>query len=276
MDTDTPLEPFEVFAIKYAEHRRTAASNFLGGDPHDGPMPMDYFIWMARNSSGTWIIDTGFNAETASQRGRNFIRCPAQSLALLEVDNQSVKDVIVTHLHYDHIGNFDLFPAARYHLQDSEMQFATGRHMAHKCAHEAYNLEDVVGMVRQVYKGRVDFHDGDADLAPGLTAHLVGGHTMGLQIVRVYTQRGWIVLASDASHFYRNFIEDRPFPIVFNVDDMVTGWARMRELADSEDHIIPGHDPQVLARYPAFSDELRGSVCSLHLVPTSPNAPFHG
>lgn len=162
------------------------------------------------------------------------------AVRLLDIDASSIANIVVTHLHYDHIGNFDRFPNARYHLQDQEMRFATGRHMSYKCAHEAYNIEDVVGMIRQVYKGRVDFHDGDETLAPGLSVHLVGGHTMGLQIVRVYTQCAWIVLASDASHYYRNFIEDRPFPIVFNVDDMVARWDRMRELADSEDHIVPG------------------------------------
>ncbi|WP_445620212.1 N-acyl homoserine lactonase family protein [Kushneria sp. Sum13] len=263
------IEKYEVFAIKYAEHRRTAGSNFMGGDPHDGPMPMDYFIWVVRNSSGAWVIDTGFNAETATKRGRDLIRCPGASLSMIGIDAATVRDVIVSHLHYDHIGNFDLFPAARYHLQDIEMQFATGRHMAHKCAHEAYNLEDVVGMVRQVYKGRVAFHDGDAELAPGLSVHLVGGHTMGLQVVRVFTQRGWVVLASDASHYYRNFIENRPFPIVFNVEDMITGWGRMRELADSDDHIIPGHDPQVLLKYPAPHPRLQGMVCELHVNPDS-------
>lgn len=55
--------------------------------------------------------------------------------------------------------------------------------------------------------------------------------------------------------------------VVFNVHDMVTGWDRMRELADSEDHIVPGHDPAVLVRYPAYSHDLRGAVCKLHLAP---------
>lgn len=263
---DTP-EPYKVYAVKYAEHRRTASSNFMGGDPHDGPMPMDYFIWVATNSLGTWVIDTGFNQNTSQARGRDFIRCPADSLKRLDIDAATVKDVIITHLHYDHVGNFDLFPAAKYHLQDKEMQFATGRHMAHKCAHEAYDLENVVGMVREVYQGRVEFHDGDTTLAPGLSVHLVGGHTMGLQIVRVYTERGWIVLASDASHYYRNFVENRPFPIVFSVDDMVTGWERMRELADSENHIVPGHDPAVLIQYPPPHESLQGSICALHVEP---------
>lgn len=270
MHTQDTLEPYKVYAVKYAEHRRTASSNFMGGDPHDGPMPMDYFIWVATNSTGTWIIDTGFNQKTAQARGRDFIRCPAASLKCLDIDAATVKDVIITHLHYDHVGNFDLFPSARYHLQEKEMQFATGRHMAHKYAHEAYDVENVVGVVREVYQGRVQFHDGDTVLTPGLSVHLVGGHTMGLQVVRVFTERGWIVLASDASHYYRNFVENRPFPIVFSVEDMVIGWDRMRALADSDNHIVPGHDPVVLLQYPPSSEEMKGSICALHAEPQFP------
>lgn len=126
MNIAPAIEPFDVFAVKYAEHRRTASSNFLGGDPHDGPMPMDYFIWVATNSTGTWVIDTGFNQATARQRGRDFIRCPAESLRMLGIDGAAVDNVIITHLHYDHVGNFYLFPSATYHLQDHEMVFATG------------------------------------------------------------------------------------------------------------------------------------------------------
>jgi glyoxylase-like metal-dependent hydrolase (beta-lactamase superfamily II) len=166
-------------------------------------------------------------------------------------------------LHYDHIGNFDLFPAATFHLQDLEMRYATGRHMGERFFSGAYDVEDVAGMVRRVYAGRVRFHDGDAELAPGLSIHLIGGHTMGLQSVRVRTRRGWLVLASDASHFYANMEQVRPFPIVWSVADMVQGYRRLRELAESPEHIIPGHDPLVLERYPAPSPELRGIVARL-------------
>ena len=48
--------------------------------------------------------------------------------------------------------------------------------------------EDVVGVVRRVYDGRVRFHDGDTELHPGISLHLIGGHTMGLQVVRVATR----------------------------------------------------------------------------------------
>lgn len=257
------MAPYEVYAIKYAHHARRAGENFIGGDPHDGPMPLDYFVWLVRGEAGQYVVDTGFSAAVAARRGREHLRCPAAALSLLKCDAASVKDVIVTHLHYDHIGNFERFPGATFHLQDLEMNYATGRHMGERFFSGAYDVEDVVGMVRRVYAGRVRFHDGDAELAPGLSVHLIGGHTMGLQAVRVHTRRGWVVLASDASHFYANMEEVRPFPIVWSVADMVQGYRRLAELAASREHIIPGHDPLVLERYPAPSVELKGIVARL-------------
>lgn len=254
---------YEVYAIKYARHERSAAQNFLGGDPHDGPMPMDYFVWLVRGAGLELVVDTGFNSATAARRQRQLLRPVDQALALLEVDAASVRDVVITHLHYDHVGNFECFPQASFHLQDLEMQYATGRNMCHEALRHAFDVEDVVGMVRRVYAGRVRFHAGDAELFPGISVHLIGGHTMGLQVVRVATRRGWVVLASDASHYYANMGEGRPFPIVYNVGDMMEGWSRLRALADSPEHVIPGHDPLVLARYPAPSPALEGIVARL-------------
>jgi len=254
---------YEVYAIKYAHHARRRSENFIGGDPHDGPMPLDYFVWLIRGDGREVVVDSGFSAAVAKKRGRDHIRCPTEGLKLLGSEPKMVKDVVITHLHYDHVGNFDLFPAATLHLQDLEMRYATGRYMGHECFRGAYDLEDVVGMVRRVYEDRVRFHDGDAELAPGISLHLIGGHTMGLQVVRVRTRRGWMVLASDASHFYANMDEIRPFPIVWSVADMVEGYRRLRSLADSPAHIIPGHDPLVMERYPAPSREVQGIAVRL-------------
>jgi glyoxylase-like metal-dependent hydrolase (beta-lactamase superfamily II) len=254
---------YEVYAIKYAHHERRASENFIGGDPHDAPMPLDYFVWLLRGAGREIVVDTGFSAAMAEKRGRRHLRCPTAGLRSLGVNAEEVKDVVITHLHYDHVGNFDLFPAATLHVQDLEMRYATGRYMCDACFRGAFEVEDVVGVVRRVYEGRVRFHDGDAELCPGVSLHLIGGHTMGLQAVRVATRRGAVVLASDASHFYANMEQARPFPIVWSVADMVDGYRRLRSLAESPAHVIPGHDPLVLERYPAVSKELEGIAVRL-------------
>ncbi len=265
------LQPYEVYAIRYARHeQRRRSENFIGGhaDPHDDPpMPLDFFVWVVRGPAGTFVVDSGFDEAMAARRQRRIL-CPVgEGLRRIGVDPATVGDVLVTHLHYDHAGNNDLFPQARYHLQDREMQFSTGRCMCHAPLRHAYAVEDVTAMVRKVFEGRVQFHDGAAEVAPGLSLHHVGGHTMGLQVVRVWTRRGWMVLASDASHYYANMEESRPFPIVYNVADMLEGHRLVHRLASAPQNVIPGHDPLVLERYPAPRDDLEGIVARLDADP---------
>jgi glyoxylase-like metal-dependent hydrolase (beta-lactamase superfamily II) len=114
-----------------------------------------------------------------------------------------------------------------------------------------------------VFDGRVAFHDGDEQLAPGLTLHHIGGHSKGLQCVRVTTRRGNVVLAADATHLYAHVNEGRVFPITYSVAETLEGYATLKKLADSADHIIPGHDPDVLKRYPAARPGLEDWVVDL-------------
>ena len=138
------LPIYEVFAMRYATREAQRKNHFIGGDPHDGPMPMDYFVWVVRNAQHTFVVDTGFGAEVAAQRGRTLLRTPAEGLAAIGVDVAQVKDVIITHLHYDHVGTFESFPIAQFHLQDDEMAYATGRHMRHKQFNHGYEVDEVV------------------------------------------------------------------------------------------------------------------------------------
>jgi glyoxylase-like metal-dependent hydrolase (beta-lactamase superfamily II) len=257
----------EVFAVRYAHHDRQSPENFLFGDPHDILQPLAYFVWVIRGPHGTFVVDTGFDEAMATKRGRTIVRPVAEGLRSLGIAPDTVEDVIVTHLHYDHCGNHDAFPKARFHLQDTEIAYATGRYMCHETMRIPFEVDDVVAMVRKVFAGRVVFHDGTGQLAPGITVHRIGGHSKGLQCVRVKTKRGHVVLASDATHLYGHINEGRVFPVTFNVGDVLEGYSTIKKLADSLDHIVPGHDPAVIGKYPAAAPGLEKLVVRLDVNP---------
>ena len=187
------LPQYEIFALRYGTMaKRSRRENFITQDPHDEPMPMDYFVWVVRNAERTILVDTGFSARQAKERGRTLLRCPIESLSLLGIAPGDIQDVVLTHLHYDHAGNIDLLPNARFHVQDGEVDYACGRHMCHGLFRHAYDVEDVVSLVRRLYANRVVFHDGREELAPGIELIKIGGHTKGLQsCVCIRHAAGW-------------------------------------------------------------------------------------
>lgn len=260
--TDT----YELYAVRYGHHGRNASENFIGGDPHDGPMPLDYYVWAIVGAGRTFVFDTGFDAAKSKLRKRDLLRPVGEGLKMIGIEPDAVEDVILSHLHFDHCGNHNLFPRARYHVQDAEMAYCTGRCMCHSFLRQPFDYDDVANMVAKLFAGRVSFHHGVSEVAPNLFVHRVGGHSKGLQIIRVLTRRGWVVLGSDAAHFYANFEESRPFPVVESLTDMLEGYATMKRLATSVDHIIPGHDPLVLALYPKAIDGI-DDVVRLDLDP---------
>jgi glyoxylase-like metal-dependent hydrolase (beta-lactamase superfamily II) len=241
---------YEIFAIRYATVDRRSRDNFISTDLPDAPMPMDYFVWAIRGPDQDVVVDTGFTEATARARNRRYLHSPIDALRHLGFDPEKVKHVVITHLHYDHAGNLARFPAAKFHVQEAEVGYATGKFMLHRPLRHAYDVEDVVWMVRSIYAGRVLFHGDSGEVLPGITLHHVGGHTAGLQVVRVHTARGWVVLASDATHFYENLRGRSPFPIVHDVGAMLEGYRLLEDLADGPDHIVPGHDPAVVRLFP--------------------------
>ncbi len=271
---------YEVYAVQYAyrpdrKRHETFITNAWTDPQHGADQPISYYVWAIVNAERTIVVDTGFDAAEAARRRaqsgelwRPEIKCtPAEGLRMIGIDAATVADVIITHLHFDHAGTLEDFPAARFHLQEQEMQFATGPCMAHSYFNGAYTVDHVIDMVRHVYSGRVVFVAGDAEISPGVTVHCIGGHTLGIQCVRVRTRRGWVVLASDASHMYDNFEKMAPYPIVSDVRTMLRGFERLKTLAESPGHIIPGHDPLVMARYPVATASCEDFVVRLDADP---------
>ncbi|OAN85734.1 N-acyl homoserine lactonase family protein [Sulfitobacter geojensis] len=240
------MSDWEVHAVKYADRNaRIRADSFMFDDNHDAPHPMDYFMWVLKRGAEVILVDTGYDDAEAAERGRPIRMNPVASLLPFGIAPEDITQIIVTHLHYDHAGGLHLFPNAKLHMQAAEMAYATGPCMCHDTLRMPFSAGHICEALRRLYSGQVIFHDGDAQVADGVTVHRIGGHSRGLQAVRVRTMSGWMVLASDAAHFYENLTDRKPFPIVVDLEDMLNGFDTLARLASRHELIVPGHDPLV-------------------------------
>ncbi len=262
-------ETYEVLALKYAtQPDRTRFDNFMSADDHSSPQPLDFFVWVIRNANRTILFDTGYDHAEAKTRGRPLNLEPREVLKHIGIEAASIETVIISHLHFDHAGTLDHYGAAHFHIQAAEMAYATGPCMCEEPMRGVFTADHVCSMVKKVYSGRVQFHDGDGEVAPGVTVHRMGGHSKGLQSVRVMTANGPLMLASDAAHLYENFEKRKPFSITIDVEETLKSYTRLEQLASSRDRVIPGHDPLVLKRYPAWKPETEGIVHRLDVGAT--------
>ena len=270
---DGPEDAYHVYALCFARLERSVHENFMITDLHDGPMPLDYNMWILHNSARTVLVDTGFGPRAAQERGRILDVDPIDALGRLGIDPAAVEDALITHLHYDHAGNMDRLARARFHVQESEVAYATGPCMCEKFMRFPYDVEDVVTLVRHTFADRVRHYRGQAEPLPGISLHHLPGHTAGIQAVRVNTPRGPVLLASDVSHYYANFMRKSPFSLIIDVLETLESYDAMVALVAGVDHIIPGHDPRVREIYPMI-DVGGVRLAELHKPPL-PHDPAH-
>ncbi|MFZ2157090.1 MAG: N-acyl homoserine lactonase family protein [Bradyrhizobium sp.] len=263
-----PDDVYEVYAIRYAANpRRMRGHNLVLDLRQEEAHPMDFYTWVAVGRNNAFIIDTGMSKSNAEKHGHQFLRCPIEQLRSLGVDPSTALHAIITHAHYDHIGNMDLLPKATFEMQRAEMDFISGPYMGQAWFRRPYDAQEVSRLLEYLFKGRVRLHGADRKIAPGLSVHWVGGHTPGQEVVRVKTKRGWVVLASDALHYYEEFDRRVPFVVATNFLEMMDAHDRIRDLADSDEHVVPAHDPLVMERYPAARPDLSGIAVRLDVPP---------
>ena len=239
---------YEVYALKYAERDTTACQFFYREASHE-PITLHYYVWLILGGPDPILVDTGFLDDDARERKmRNYVS-PAAMVERAGVKPGDVPIALITHLHYDHWAGHSLFPSAEYWIQREEVAFWTGPYGRYDAFRQSANPEALARLVTLNYANRVRIIDGDRQVVPGVSVHRVGGHTAGLQIVTVRTERGTVVLTSDASHFYRNVETRQPVQIITSLPEMLAAFETIHALAGGQRLIVAGHDPEVADRF---------------------------
>jgi glyoxylase-like metal-dependent hydrolase (beta-lactamase superfamily II) len=241
---------YEVYALKYAE-RDTTACQFFYREASHATITLHYFVWLILGGPHPLLVDTGFLEDDARARGiRNYVS-PAAAVERAGLKPADVPVALITHLHYDHWAGHSLFPNAEFWIQQDEVAFWTGPFGREPAFRSSANVDALSRLVTLNYADRVRIINGDRQVFPGITLHRVGGHTAGLQIVRVETARGPVVLTSDASHFYRNVETRQPVQIITSLPEMLAAFETIHTLAGPQRLIVAGHDPEVADRFKA-------------------------
>lgn len=253
-------ERYEVIALRYGTVVAPKSHLFYRFDEYhepDAPQKMDYFFWVLRSSSRTIVVDCGFDPAVGERRGRTTTCPPAKALEAIGVSPSDVDGLVLTHLHYDHIGNLALFPNVDVTADERELEFWLGPFGSRGHFAASVESEELEAMRQALRQGRMMPIGPDTEIAPGVRTLRVGGHTPGQQIVLVQGVSGPVVLASDAAHFYEEIEADRPFGIFSDLEQLYNGYDLLRDLGQ-EAVVVPGHDPQVAERFPSVEGDATG------------------
>ncbi len=211
------------------------------------------FGWLLQNGAEAILVDTGPSSPEMAKGWHTAIQqdatqVPAAAIRAAGAEPAQLAKVILTHLHWDHCYNLELFPEARFWVQGEEVQTALNPLPTQRLPYEL-GIPDRQPPWRAVFD-RLHVIRGEADIAPGVRLVPLPGHTPGLQGVLVDTGRGNYLIASDALPLAENLSDMIPPGIHVNVAACFESLDRMRKIADV---VLPSHDPVIRqhAIYPA-------------------------
>jgi glyoxylase-like metal-dependent hydrolase (beta-lactamase superfamily II) len=245
-----PAAGYQVDAIRYGTLPAFPVSGLVAGADSARRLDIAVMVWLLRGSGRTVLVDAGFYRDKFLQRWKptGFVR-PSEAVAAAGVRPEEVTDIVLSHVHWDHMDGVDLFPRARVWLQRAEYAYYVGDDGSAR--HPGIDPEDAALLARLRAAGRLELVDGDArEILPGITVYTGGRHTYASQFIGVRTPAGTVVVASDNAYLYENLERHAAIAQTFDAQSNLAAQARMLALAASPRLVVPGHDPLVFTRFP--------------------------
>lgn len=244
-------------------------------------IPMQYALLIGGEVGGDQhvaLVDCGFRNDYWLERyAFSNWEDPSTVLGRVGLTPDDIDTILVTHMHFDHMGNFESFPNATLYVQLDEYtgwSGAVGAAMAmpeesdRAWVFSSFDPTDLVRASDGIASGKIRFVRGDEEVLPGVTARLAkNSHTFGSQWFQVETRNGPYVLAGDAVYWYSNV--ERMWPPGYNQGDpfnLINVYRTMRSgLQGETSRIIPGHDPQIYERHPGWVGAGGNQVAEVNL-----------
>jgi glyoxylase-like metal-dependent hydrolase (beta-lactamase superfamily II) len=247
-----PAPPaYEVYAVRYATLPAFRVSGLIAGADTSRRLDIAMMVWLIKGPDGrNVLVDAGFYRDSLVTRWRpaGFMR-PSEAVALAGVKPEEITDVIISHVHWDHLDGADLFPKARIWIQREE--FDHHLDSAGNVKNRAIDGRDAKMLAGIAREGRVMLVDGDGrEIIPGIHVYTGGKHTFASQFATVNIGTGTVVLASDNMYLYENLARHVPIAQTLDSASNLRTQTRMTTLASDPRFIVPGHDPEVFVRFP--------------------------
>jgi glyoxylase-like metal-dependent hydrolase (beta-lactamase superfamily II) len=247
----SPRREYIVHAVRFATIP-FQVSGLVAGADRSRSIDIAMMVWVADDGAGRVVlVDAGFHRERFMRQWqpRNYATPAAALQAGLGIAPESVTDIIVTHVHWDHVDGVDLFPRARVWIQRDEFAHHVGADGA--VLNRAIAAEDAAMLANAQAAGRLRLVDGDdREILPGIRVHTGGKHTFASQYVSVRTAEGTVVLASDNAYLYENLEQKLAIAQTLDASSNLAAQARMLTIASAPRLVVPGHDPAVFERFP--------------------------
>lgn len=248
---------YEIYALKYAGPFTSSGAFLMWQKEWEKTAKRNYYIWCIRGAGQTVIVDVGVSPELAARKNLSGYVSPAEVLARMDVKADDVRQVVITHIHWDHASGVKLFPKATFYIQEEEYRFWLKNPVAKRPPFE-YVSDETSKRYLASLEGtpRLALIQGDQEIQAGIECLFSPGHTVALQAVAVNTAKGVAILGSDCAHIFRNYREDWPSSLIVDLVGWMRTYERLRAKASAPDLIFPGHDPLMSDNYPEVAKDI--------------------
>ncbi len=197
------------------------------------------YSWYIEGSSPRILVDAGQTAAMSPKGWKRELSSPEDGLSRLGLKPEDIEIVILTHLHFDHIGLSHMYRKATFIVQKRELDYARNPHPIDARLYRSSTFESL----------NMELIDGQKEIIPGVSVFLTPGHSPGGQSVEIDTAAGKAVITGFCCHL-STFVQTEAMkargwevtaPLIHH--DVREAYDSVLQVKRRADIIIAPHDP---------------------------------